>query len=334
MPPHPNGNGRPYTAQLDHDFARPEYPARLGSLNDRRITACIPYHECRRFVRRAVLSLLNQSHRNLIVIVVNDGDPRAPWDLLADIRDPRLVRFDMRRNRGPYFATATVLNATRAPYLLIQDADDWSDPRRVETLLDRLQRDGSDLAISAQPQYMEDARGSRVLDVRWEHVSDSAVPGKRFVVARALAARYVYRAPHHGLFVTSSLRHVGGYYAGFRVGYDTLLTNLMLMTGRISHVSQPLYFRQVRPESLTHSADTGTNSAHGTAAHEAIVHMYRRCYLAYSRFVAGRIDSQQLGENLREIIGSNVTASERDELRAESVRLRHFLVEHGIERAE
>src|ERR1700692_1505713 len=98
---------------------------------DRRIVACIPYYDCRRYVRRAVLSLLSQTHSNITVVVVNDGDPKSPWSELADIRDPRLVRFDMTANHGPYFASAVVLNATTAPYFLVQDADDWSTPDRA-----------------------------------------------------------------------------------------------------------------------------------------------------------------------------------------------------------
>src|SRR5690349_9267744 len=113
------------------------------------VMACIPFFRCREHIRRAVESLLTQTHRNLVVVVINDGDSEVPWDQLAHIRDPRLVCYDLSKNRGPYFATAVALNATSAPYLLIQDADDWSSPTRIGRLLTALEHDRSDFAFSA-----------------------------------------------------------------------------------------------------------------------------------------------------------------------------------------
>src|SRR5258708_34328454 len=112
-----------------------------------RITACVPYFRCNSHIRRAVESLLVQTQQNLRVVIINDGDPNPPWDCLADIDDSRLVRTTLTSNRGPYFATSVVLNATPDQYLLIQDADDWSAPGRVSRLLSQMMCDRSDFAF-------------------------------------------------------------------------------------------------------------------------------------------------------------------------------------------
>jgi len=296
---------------------------------DQRIVACIPYYECRRYIRRAVASLLSQTHRNITVVVVNDGDPKTPWLELADIHDSRLVRFDLAANHGPYFASAVVLNATSAPYFLVQDADDWSTPTRAANLLEHLERDGADLAVSAQPQYIENEK--RVIEVRWAALSREAVPRKRFTVSRTLGPEYAYRAPHHGLFRSDTLRRVGGYYAGFRIGYDTILTNFILMTGTLSHVAQPLYYRQVRPDSLTHSQLTGHGSAFARRAQSDIVAMYNNCFHWYAEFLAGRIDSTRLANAIRVTAAGNVSAANAQQLTIESQRLRRKLLDCGIE---
>src|SRR5579859_5430453 len=98
------------------------------------VTACIPTYRCTRYLRDAVLSLLNQTYPFLRVVVINDGDPNPPWAALADITDPRLLRFDLKENRGPYFALAVALEATPDPFFLIQDADDVSAPNRAYSL--------------------------------------------------------------------------------------------------------------------------------------------------------------------------------------------------------
>ena len=66
------------------------------SLGNLAVTASLPYFNARGYIRRAVESLLAQSHSNITVVVVCDGDPRPPWPELAHIRDPRLVQFALK----------------------------------------------------------------------------------------------------------------------------------------------------------------------------------------------------------------------------------------------
>ncbi|MBZ5626936.1 MAG: glycosyltransferase [Acidobacteriia bacterium] len=44
-----------------------------------RVVACIPHFKCKAHIRRAVESLLRQTHRNLTIVVANDGDADPPW---------------------------------------------------------------------------------------------------------------------------------------------------------------------------------------------------------------------------------------------------------------
>jgi glycosyltransferase involved in cell wall biosynthesis len=295
-----------------------------GAGQDSRVTACIPYFRCKRYVRRAVESLLRQTHRDINVIVVNDGDPQQPWDQLAHIKDPRLICHSLEANHGPYFITAIVLNAISTPYFLIQDADDWSAPHRVEHLLRALQEDGSDLAVSAEPQFIEDRDGVRVVDVRW-HSTTRERSVYDYMIDHRITSAYKYRAPHHGLFRVSSLRSIGGYYGGLRISYDTLLTNLVLMIGRISHVPEYLYYRLLRDSSLTHDVTTGTGSANAKRASAIIRQLYDSCFLQYQLFLEGRLSRSRLAASIKQICGANITASDRHALALETERILRVL---------
>src|SRR5580704_14955907 len=140
----------------------------MPEFNRNSVTVSIPFFRTRRYVCRAVESLLAQTHRELCVVVVNDGDADPPWAELAHIHDPRLVRFSWTHNRGCYFVHEVVLRASRTPYFLVQDSDDWSLPERVSTLLSRLRIDRSDLAFSAWQQYREREHGAvRLHSIQW-----------------------------------------------------------------------------------------------------------------------------------------------------------------------
>ena len=292
--------------------------------NPTRIVACIPYFKCQPYIRRAVTSLLSQTHRQLTVVVVNDADLETPpWPVLADIRDPRLVRFDLAENRGPYFALQVVLNATSAPYLLIQDADDWSHPDRAARLLSAIESERADLAVSAQPQFVTMPNGHiNKVATRWHRCRDEKDDIKiPFLIDRNITSRFRYRAPHAGLVSTSTLRRLGGYYGGFRITSDVLLTNCILMSGKVAHVPQPLYHRFIRPGSLTHSPETGTTSAYAEQVRSQASALYTECHHQYLKFLSGKISSGNFIDQLHAIRTSTILPADQTALISETQRL-------------
>jgi glycosyltransferase involved in cell wall biosynthesis len=301
------------------------------------VTACIPYHGGQRYILRAVGSLLAQTHRALQIVVVNDGDTQPPWDQLASLRDPRLICFNLTRNHGgPFFANAVVVNAVATPWFLVQEQDDWSDPRRVRQLLDRASAGNADVALSAQQFHRENADGSSTpLYVRWRHTGRGVCPacprsprcGECFVDT-AITSEYRYRAPHAGLFRVDLLRRIGGYYAGLDLHFDSLLMNLLLMTGIVTHTSAPLYHRLLRMDSITHSAATGFGSSVSNEERNTVRALYTKCFAEYQRYLRGQIDSRQLTESIRRHCHARLTASDTQELAYETSRLRSHLAAH------
>ncbi len=267
------------------------------------VVVTIPYHRCRAHIRECVDSVLAQTHRHLTAIVVNDGDPEPPWDLLADIDDPRLVRFDLPRNHGRYFADQVVLQAITAPYLLIHDADDWSERHRIATLLRSLRAEHAIGAVSA-------------------------AKGRGAVVSRLVQPppeRLQHIGQMHGLFRTDALRAVGGMYAGLRVGYDTFLINALAMTGRLAPVAEPLYTWRRRADSLTTSAGTGMRSDLRRRSTAALQEMHRDAYAAYRRYLDGGLEADALASTIGALGRARVPEEERREIDAQARRLAELL---------
>ncbi len=292
------------------------------------ITVSLPYFNCRRYLLRAVESILGQTYGNLTLVVVNDGDPNAPWELLAHIDDPRLVRYDLGANRGRYFVDAVILAATPDPYLLIQDADDWSEPERAAALLESCQLSESWQLSSSQPRVVGAVSACRL----WREGSRASqlltYPGLR----RPLSDRFEFRSDHHGLFRTDALRAVGGNYGGFRIGYDTLLVNLLSMLGEVAYVERPLYHRQVRANSLTTSQATGMRSAQRRRVRSELAGLYSAALrAARSHELAG--DRDALAAQVRAICQARVSDAERAEIAWHAGRLRELILAGHARRA-
>jgi len=303
--------------------------------NDRRVIACIPYFRGRRFIRRAVLSLLNQTHRELTIVVMNDGDFESPpWPALSDIYDTRLIRFDLSRNHGgPFFANSVVVTASDAGYFLMQEQDDWSEPDRLKVLYQKLQDTPSDAAISSQHFHFEDRNGNHHYQgLRWNNdvntscaTCDKSRRCLRCFVNTRLSREFLYRAPHAGLFRMSTLRSMGGYYAGMRMHQDTLLMNLILMVGQIAKTPLALYHRSVREDSLTQTASRGGLLEVSKTDYNRAKCLYQKSFEHYELYLTGQVSGRSLVEFIFSQCEQQISAEEKADLKNESIRLTRVL---------
>jgi glycosyltransferase involved in cell wall biosynthesis/predicted O-methyltransferase YrrM len=275
-----------------------------------RVTVSIPYFGCKQHIRRAVQSILDQTEADLRLVVVNDGDAEPPWPQLVDINDPRLVRFDLQSNQGRYFADQVVLAATSDPYFMVQDADDWSEPTRIAACLRQLREEHADCATTACLRHRPSGRSQvERLSARWTHVT----------------GEFHHRVWHYALFKTDALRRIGGYSGAFRIGYDTLLMNFMLMTVRVAYLDKPLYNRLNRPDSLINSAATGLRSPARKEAVARLRALYSTAFAWREEYLAGIMDRDELAARLRKLACEQLSPQAQALLDQEARRLAALL---------
>jgi glycosyltransferase involved in cell wall biosynthesis len=94
------------------------------------VSVVIPCYNQGHFLSDAVDSALNQTHRPLEVIVVDDGSTDGSYDVAARYPEVRCLR---QRNMGLAEARNSGLKESRGDYVIFLDADDRLLPRAVET---------------------------------------------------------------------------------------------------------------------------------------------------------------------------------------------------------
>jgi glycogen synthase len=105
------------------------------------VTAVIPYYRAHRYVAETVHSLLAQTHRNLDVIVVNDGSFGVEDMVLEELAaDPR-VQVVHQLNDGDAGARNLGIALAKGEYLLMFDADNVLEPEFVARALAMLRAD-------------------------------------------------------------------------------------------------------------------------------------------------------------------------------------------------
>lgn len=118
------------------------------------ISVIVPAYNVATYLENAVDTVLNQTHRNLDIVIIDDGSTDGTGEIADSIalRDSR-VRVIHKANAGLGAARNTGLDHTSAPYVTFVDSDDQLTPRALEVLLKSLESSGSEFAIGAVERF-------------------------------------------------------------------------------------------------------------------------------------------------------------------------------------
>lgn len=188
----------------------------------------------------AIESLLNQTYRNLEIIVVDDASGDETPDLVADWarRDARVRLLRLHTNGGTYLAKSMGLQLARGEFVTCHDSDDWSHPMKIERQVLPLLKDPTLVATTSHMLRMQD---DGVFYARSVH------PLMRFNSSSPLFRRELV------------LQRMGAWDC-VRTGADSeFYARLRLVFGKraVKRVVQPLSLCSHREGSLVTACDTG-----------------------------------------------------------------------------
>jgi glycosyltransferase involved in cell wall biosynthesis len=95
------------------------------------VSVIMPAYNCGPYVAKAIDSILGQTFSDFELIICDDGSTDNTWDIIQSYRDPRVRKYQHKTNKG-YLATYNyLLTLTTGSMITCQDADDWSDLKRL-----------------------------------------------------------------------------------------------------------------------------------------------------------------------------------------------------------
>lgn len=230
--------------------ATPPPPVRDGPL----VSVLMPVFNAGRHVEKAVRSILEQSWRNLELIIIDDCSTDSTAETLAGLarEDPRITLQRNACNVGPYVSKNIASNLARGRWITGQDADDWAHPGRI-----------ADHMAAACPSGTPRHAASLTLMVRmlasgrfdsFDQVSDFSPDGLTRISSIST------------LFEADLLRNKLGYWDSVRVGADSEMIGRAkrLLGNGFATFDQIGMICLSSPNSLTQHPELGVRSADGT----------------------------------------------------------------------
>lgn len=110
------------------------------------ISVIIPVYGVEKYIAQCLESVINQTYKNLEIIVINDGTKDRSAEIAKEYaaKDSRIKVYDFK-NGGLSVARNRGLEIATGEYISYLDSDDWLDTKMYETLLETAMKNEADM---------------------------------------------------------------------------------------------------------------------------------------------------------------------------------------------
>ena len=120
------------------------------------ISVIVPIYKVEEYLDRCVESLINQTYKNLEIILVDDGSPdNCPQMCEAWAQKDSRIKVVHKENGGLSDARNAGFEVATGDIISFIDSDDWIEPEMFETMLSQMEKDDSDI-VSCGVNWVEE----------------------------------------------------------------------------------------------------------------------------------------------------------------------------------
>ncbi|MEK7594259.1 MAG: glycosyltransferase [Patescibacteria group bacterium] len=275
------------------------------------------------FLRDAIDSILAQTYKDFEFVIVNDGSTDGSESIIKSYNDPRIKLFS-QDNEGLVAGLNKGIEQSSGEYIARQDADDMSEPTRLQKQLGLLQADEELVIVGSSMKVMDGA--GKVLHEHRVLLNDPE-----------LEQELLIRSPFaHGsvVFRKSAYDKAGGYTQDEWPAEDYGLWLRMASFGKFANVDEPLYV--YRDNAAGISAQNSTQQDGKRDALRLKAWSTRKTLLPKHLLTAGYVDLE-MGQLQVERIASNLLFVLRKSLRRANLPttitcLKLLLTDRGLRR--
>lgn len=231
------------------------------------ISIIVPVYKVEKYLPKCVESLMNQTFKDIEIILVDDGSPdRCPQicDEYA-AKDGRIVVIH-QPNNGVSAARNAGLDVAKGEMIGFVDPDDWVSPDMYEDMLNAMNRFDAELVVCGYDYYFENGE----VDEKRKYM----VKNNELISQKELLKRFADMPPtvRHGVWnklfrseIVRSMRFMVGLHSSEDVYF---LNEYSLRIKNAVVVHKPHYKNLVRSGSATHGGLSIDSLADSFKAHD------------------------------------------------------------------
>ena len=124
------------------------------------VSVIVPMYNCEKYIGRCVRSLIEQTYKQIEILVVDDGSTDSSAETIKELqKSNNNLKYFYQENRGVGIARNKAIEEAVGKYLLFVDSDDYVSNNYIEDMVQSAEKNHSELVISGFT--MEEENGGK-----------------------------------------------------------------------------------------------------------------------------------------------------------------------------
>ena len=139
-----------------------------------KVSIIVPVYNMEKRINKCLDSLVNQTYKNIEIIIINDGSMDHSLDIIREYqsKDSR-IKVINQRNMGISEARNNGLAIATGDFICFADSDDYLELNMIEELVNKITTDKSDIVIC--DYYMFDEKSRKVMTVGYDSLFGGSI---------------------------------------------------------------------------------------------------------------------------------------------------------------
>lgn len=113
-----------------------------------KVSIIVPVYNAEKYIERCLKSILNQTYKNLEIILINDGSTDNSLEILKEYENKYdSIKVYNQKNMGPAVTRNKGIQYVKTKYFMFIDSDDYIDLNYVETFYKTIQNTNYDVVM-------------------------------------------------------------------------------------------------------------------------------------------------------------------------------------------
>lgn len=225
------------------------------------ISIIVPVYNVEKYLNKCIESIINQTYRNIEIILVDDGSPdKCPEICDSYAQKDGRIKVIHKKNEGLINARKSGLEIARGEYIGFVDGDDWIGPEMYELFAKQIEKYSPDMVLSDfyYDNGKELSNSEQLFDREYYNKEDL----KKFIYPKMLFSGTYYKFGvnpccwskiYKKELIKKNLPLVDG---RIKMGEDAAFTYPCLIDAQsVATIKKPCYHYIFNPESMTKSYD-------------------------------------------------------------------------------
>ncbi len=200
-----------------------------------KISVIVPVYNVEQYLEKCLDSLINQTLKDIEIILVNDGSTDNSYNIMKSYREKNKDKIICltKENGGQATARNMALKVARGEYVTFVDSDDWIDLNMLKSMFDIAKKDDLDIVSCASATVKSD----EIRKIEKIVTSDSDL--KDYVLNEI--------GPCQKIVKISILKENNISFPNIRAYEDiAIIPSLILYTNKIKHIDKVYYYYYIR----------------------------------------------------------------------------------------